>query len=174
MLLLRLHGSPLPSSKTSHGRQFPIDSLGQDPVLMIPRFMFAALCLSVRSLARPRRQREWRGYLHFVLGAGRVRHLSVRYQCLDGGHRLLQCLVHGGRGFLREADGTITTFAVGSHFDRAGGHQCRRGYHGILPTRIAGWAWGSGARLSQVRRRAHHHHRGAPGLLRCGSTARKH
>jgi hypothetical protein len=29
----------------------------------------------------------------------------------------------------------------GRRLDQAGGHQCRREYHRVLPTRIAGWAW---------------------------------
>jgi hypothetical protein len=37
------------------------------------------------------------------------------------------------RGFLREADGTITTFDVAGATVTAGEHQCRWGYHRILP-----------------------------------------
>src|SRR5579862_3515137 len=40
-----LHGSALPSCETTHGRMAPIDSPDQDPLMMIPRFMFAALCV---------------------------------------------------------------------------------------------------------------------------------
>jgi hypothetical protein len=40
-----LHGSALPTCEISHGRIAPIDPLDQDPLMMIPRFMVAALCV---------------------------------------------------------------------------------------------------------------------------------
>ena len=93
--------------------QLSIDSLGQDPVMMIPRFLFASLCaLGSLTFVAHGGNVEWRGYLHFVLGAGRVGHLSDGINAsmeVTGYYYVTPTVV---RGFLREADGTITTFSV--------------------------------------------------------------
>ena len=71
------------------------------------------MCSRPPHLRCPRWQHQWRGYLRFVLGAGCARHISDEHQRLNGCRRLLQCHAHFDRGFLREQDGTITTFSVG-------------------------------------------------------------
>ncbi len=84
-----LHGSALPGSETRHGgraSQFLDQGTRHDDSAF---YVCCLVCSRFAHLRCPRWQREWRGYLHFVLGAGRVRHLSDRDQRLDGGHRLL-------------------------------------------------------------------------------------
>jgi len=108
-----LHGSVLPGSETSHGRQLSIDSLGQDPVMMIPRFMFAALCAlgSLTCVAHGGNVNGEATYISFsVPGAFGTYPTGINASMEVTGYYSASSTV---RGFLREADGTITTFAVG-------------------------------------------------------------
>ncbi len=57
-------------------------------------------------------QHQWRGYLRFVFCAGRVRHISVSINASMEVTGYYYVSPTAARGFLREEDGTITTFDV--------------------------------------------------------------
>ena len=138
VLFSGLRGSALPSGETTHGRMAPIDSPDQDPLMMIPRFIVAALCIlaPLTCVAHAGGTGQWRSYLHFLPGARRPWHLSDEHQQLDDRHRILLCgTPTQTRGFVRDADGTITTFDVdvaGVVYKVAGEHQCPWGHHRLL------------------------------------------
>jgi len=146
---------------------------------MIPRSMVAALCLlgPLTCTAHGGNINGEATYISFsVPGALGTYPMSINASMTVTGYYYVSPTV--ARGFLRDADGTITTFNVGgSSLDRAGEHQCCRGYCRLLP--VAGRG---SARLSQARRWAHHHLPSAPAgnilaPTACrpyGSTARKH
>jgi hypothetical protein len=108
-----LGGAALPSSETSHGRQLPIDSLGQDSVMMIPRFMFAALCAlgPLTCIAHGGNINGEATYISFsVPGAFGTYPSGINASMeVTGSYYVTPTVL---RGFLREPDGTITTFNV--------------------------------------------------------------
>jgi hypothetical protein len=103
---------PLPSCETSHGRIVPIDSLGQDPLMMIPRFLVVTLCmLSLSFCAQEPAVSSEVSYLSFeVPGALGTYPMSINNSMAVTGYYYVSPTVT--RGFVREADGAITTFDV--------------------------------------------------------------
>jgi hypothetical protein len=113
VILLQPSRLRLPGSETSRGRQLFIHSLGQDPVMMIPRSMFAALCAlgSLTCVAQGGNVNGEATYISFsVPGAFGTYPTGINASMEVTGSYSASSTV---RGFLREADGTITTFAVG-------------------------------------------------------------
>jgi len=107
------HGSALPSCETSHGRIAPIDSFGQDPLTMIPRFLVAALCVlgPLTCVAHGGNINGEATYISFTVpGALGTYPMSINASMTVTGYYYVTPTV--ARGFLREADGTITTFDV--------------------------------------------------------------
>jgi hypothetical protein len=108
-----LHGSALPSCEISHGRIAPIDSLGQDPLTMIPRLMVAALCVfgPLTCVAHGGNINGEATYISFsVPGALGTYPMGINASMTVTGYYNVSAT--GARGFLREADGTFTTFDV--------------------------------------------------------------
>jgi uncharacterized membrane protein len=91
----------------------PLDSLDQDSLMMIPRFMFAALCAlgSLTCVAHGGNINGEATYISFsVPGAFGTYPTGINASMEVTGYYYVTPTV--ARGFLREADGTITTFNV--------------------------------------------------------------
>jgi hypothetical protein len=109
-----LHGSGLSSCETSRGKIAPFDSLDQDSLTMISRFMVAALCFlgPLACVAHSANINGEASYISFsVPGALGTYPTSINGSMEVTGYYNVSSMV--ARGFLREADGTITTFDVG-------------------------------------------------------------
>lgn len=91
----------------------PIDSPGQDPLMMIPRFMVAALCVlgPLTCVAHAGGINGEATYISFqVPGALGTYPMSINNSMTVTGYYYVTPTQT--RGFVRDADGTITTFDV--------------------------------------------------------------
>jgi hypothetical protein len=141
----------------------PFDSLDQDPLVMIPRSMIAALCFlgPLTCVAHGGDINGEATYISFsVPGALGTYPMSINASITVVGYYYVTPTAT--RGFLRGADGTITTFnipkAVLTIPESINSVGDVTGFY-TLPTGMAQgflrYADGDGARVSQVRRRAH-------------------
>jgi hypothetical protein len=99
--------------KLPRGRLAPIDSIDQDPLTMIPRFLVAALCVlgPLNCVAHGGDINGEATYVSFSVPGGLGTHpMSINVSMTVTGYYNVSAT--GARGFLREADGTITTFNV--------------------------------------------------------------
>jgi probable HAF family extracellular repeat protein len=106
-----LHG--LPGCETSHGRMAPIDSLGQDLHTMTSRFIIAALCVlgPLTCVAHGGDINGEATYISFsVPGSLGTYPMGINASMTVTGYYYVTST--GARGFLRDADGTITIFGI--------------------------------------------------------------
>jgi hypothetical protein len=99
--------------KLPRGRLAPIDSIDQDPLTMIPRFLVAALCVlgPLNCVAHGGDINGEATYVSFSVPGGLGTHpMSINVSMTVTGYYNVSAT--GARRFLREADGTITTFNV--------------------------------------------------------------
>jgi hypothetical protein len=113
VLFSGLHGSALPSCETSHGIIPPIDSFGQDPLMMVPRFLVAALCVlgPLTCVVHGGNINGEATYISFsVPGALGTHPMSINNSMTVTGYYTTSSTT--AAGFIRDADGAITTFSV--------------------------------------------------------------